>query len=294
MTALQAFAKVNISLRVRVRGGDGFHPIRSRGQSVDWSDQLTVELADEDSLVVVGPPSVPSGEDNLAWRAAVAARGMAGERRRIRLLLTKHIPEAAGLGGGSADAAAALIGVAGLLGIDQQTVRGLAPTMGGDVPFCLTGGSAWIEGRGERLSPAGTMADCVLAVAVAPFELSTGEVYDRWDRLDGPAGDTVAGRSLPPSLRAEDGIGNDLTPAAVSLRPDLGDWIADLARLWERPVVMSGSGPAVFGFFGDLDEAAAAAAAVRGARAARAVAPIDRGWDGTPGGTLPPPPWGVV
>ncbi|OFW67567.1 MAG: 4-(cytidine 5'-diphospho)-2-C-methyl-D-erythritol kinase [Actinobacteria bacterium RBG_16_68_21] len=295
MTALRAFAKLNLSLRVRSRDAAGFHPIRSLVQSIDWFDDVAVERAeDADAIEVMGAEEVPAGEDNLAWRAVAALRSAVSARVPLRVVLTKRIPAAAGMGGGSADAAAALVGAAAALGVFADTVRRLAPDLGADVPFCLTGGTAWMEGRGERLTPARMAADYVVAVAVAPFTLATGEVYRRWDALDEPRGASMDSRFLPPSLRHVDDLGNDLTPAAVALRPELADWLADLARLWERPVLMTGSGPAAFALFGDRPEAEDAAAAVRFARASEAALPIDRGWDGDPGGTLPPPPWGVV
>jgi 4-diphosphocytidyl-2-C-methyl-D-erythritol kinase len=109
-----------------------------------------------------------------------------------------------------------------------------------------------------------------VAVVVPPFELSTGDVYRRWDQLEGPVGREVEGRRLPPGLRSYGPLRNDLTPAAIALRPELDDWKEDLASTWERPVMMSGSGPALFGFFTDLDEARSASAAVKAARAVAA------------------------
>ena len=112
-----------------------------------------------------------------------------------------------------------------------------------------------------------------LAVAVPRFELATAAVYRRWDDLGEPVAPAIDARHLPPSLRRFEDLGNDLLAAARHVRPDLGDWMEDLAERWERPVLLTGSGPACFGFFGDEDEAAAAAAAVGEVRAV---------WSGSP------------
>ena len=291
MTTLTAFAKVNLSLRVGARDRSGKHPLRSLAQSIDVADIVTVEASAEDAFVVEPEGSVAADESNLAWRAIEAVRR--GSQHPLAVRLTKGIPVAAGLGGGSADAAAGLVAAAGLLGVEQDRVVSLAPDLGSDVPFCLRGGRLWFEGHGEVLSPASMSTDFALALAVPPFELSTATVYRRWDEMDEPRGSGVGGGDLPPSLRDHGPLVNDLTPAAIDLRPELGDWMADLRSQWGRPLLLTGSGPTLFGFFMDLEEARQAADEVEGARAAHAAVPVDRGWDGEPGGGLPGPPWEV-
>jgi 4-diphosphocytidyl-2-C-methyl-D-erythritol kinase len=262
---VSAFAKVNLSLRVRPRDAAGYHPVRSLVQSIAWADRLTMEPADEDDFAITG--DLPAEEDNLAWQAATAVRRAIGVRRALRLQLEKHIAVAAGLGGGSADAAAGLVAATGVLRGPAELPSLLAPGLGSDVPFCLVGGTAWMEGRGEVITAVPLRPDYALAVAVPPFELSTAAVYRRWDQLDGPVGPAVGGRSLPPSLRSFEELGNDLLPAATSLHSDLADWMSDLAERWERPVQLTGSGPACFGFFADDTEATEALRTVTGARA---------------------------
>ena len=292
MTMLTAYAKVNLSLRVAPLDHTGRHPLRSLAQSVGVADTLRLEAAEEDGFAVEPEGSVAADESNLAWRAIEAVR--AGARRPLSLHLEKGIPVAAGLGGGSADAAAALVAAGGMLGVGRDRLSALAPGLGSDVPFCLAGGRLWVEGYGEILSPAEMSTDFTLAVAVPPFELSTAAVYSRWDEMDDPAGPAVTDRDLPPSLRDHGPLVNDLIAPAIDLRPELGDWKADLESLWGRAVLLTGSGPSLFAFFADLEEAGEAADAVGGARAAFAAAPVDRGWDGNPGGGLPQPPWKVL
>ncbi len=281
----EAFAKVNLSLRVRPRDASGRHPLRSLVQSIDWSDRVVLEEAGHDSFVVTGL-AAPADESNLARRALEAVRAAAPHRGPVALALEKHIPLAAGLGGGSADAAATLVLAAARGGLPAAARAALAPGLGGDVPFCLTGGTAWMEGYGERLTPLAPLTGFWLAVVVPPFTVSTGAAYARWDALEGPEGPVVEGRDLPPPLRPYEPLTNDLVPAARALAPDLGDWAADLQRRWGRAVLMSGSGPSLFAFFPTASEAESAAAAVSGARGARACRPVPQGWQ-VPSGTLP-------
>ncbi|HUG75679.1 MAG TPA: 4-(cytidine 5'-diphospho)-2-C-methyl-D-erythritol kinase [Acidimicrobiia bacterium] len=293
MTILSAHAKVNLDLRVRARRSDGFHEVRSLIQSIDLADSVSVDLAEDDAVSVGGDTDLGADEDNLAWRAVEAVRRASSSLARLAVHLDKRIPVAAGLGGGSADAAAALVATAGLLGVGERQVRALAPGLGSDVPVCLTGGSVLVEGRGEVLTPVQLPSDYHLAVVTPPFSLSTKEVFAAWDRLDGPHGPSLDGSALPPGLREYGPLVNDLVPAALVVRPDLGDWVAECSRVWGQEAMMTGSGPTVFGFFVTADEADDAVLAIDG-RFGAAASPVDRGWDGSPGGTLPAPPWGVV
>jgi 4-diphosphocytidyl-2-C-methyl-D-erythritol kinase len=261
---VDGFAKVNLSLGVRPRDDSGYHPIRSLAQSIEWPDRLALDFADEDTFTIAGSEDIAAESDNLAWRAVAAVRDELAVRRPLALDLEKRIPLAAGLGGGSADAAAGLVAAARLLDAPPDAARRLAPGLGSDVPFCLVGGMAWMEGRGERVSAIPIETDYALAVAVpVALRLRSDEVYRRWDDLDGPMGASVGGHHLPPSLRSFGPLGNDLLPAALDLRPELGDWMADMASRWGRPVLMTGSGSGVFGFFVDAEEAADAVLRVK-------------------------------
>lgn len=256
---VEAAAKVNLSLRVKGPDASGMHPLLSLVQSFDRCDRLSAVLADEDELEV-GDVDLSAGRDNLVWRAVDALRTEIGDRRPISLVLSKRIPIAAGLAGGSADAAAALVAAALLLDVPRSTIMSLAAGVGADVPFCLQGGFAWMEGHGDRLTGIEQIpTDYALAVAVPPFALDTTAVYERWDRLGEPQGEAVDGKHLPPSLRTHGPLVNDLYPAALDLRPELGDWQAELVERWERPVMLSGSGPCLFAYFGDRVEATEAA-----------------------------------
>jgi len=274
---VEAYAKINLTLRVEAPGPSGMHPIRSLVQSIDWADHLELVESDEDRLVIEGS-DLPMDGTNLAVRALEAVRAATGRHHPVFLRLVKEIPVAAGLGGGSADAAAVLALASRCLRLDPRARDALGPDLGADVAFCVTGGLARMTGFGERLQPVPEDATFHVAVAVPPFHLATAEVYARWDALEGPVGSKIPPRHLPPSLRSYGPLINDLLPAAIDLQPDLGDWISDLSRLWGVPVAMSGSGPSLFGLFSSLSEADGAAAEVEGARAARGCSQRDSGW----------------
>ncbi len=277
MAELEAPAKVNLDLRVGSREESGLHPVRSLIQAVDWCDRISMEASEEDRLTVVGEAGagLSVGPENLIWRA-LDEMDAAG-RPPLDITLFKQVVVAAGLGGGSSDAAAALVAIGELMGVQDAELQRAATATGADVAFFLTGGTALMEGHGEVITPQAPLRGFALAIAVPPFQLSTEEVYGRWDRMGEPRGEPILDSRLPPVLRSRLEGGNDLLAAALSLRPELGDWMADLSAGWERPVSMSGSGPACFAFFVDLDEASDAAGSVPAVRAARAASPRPRG-----------------
>lgn len=260
----EAPAKLNLSLEIRPPDGTGYHPLRSLCQTIDRCDLLTVSTG-EDEALTVSDGSLPDGEENLVWRAVRALVGRP-DRPRLVMDLDKAIPAAAGLGGGSSDAAAALRAAALVFGRSDDQVRETAPQVGADVPFFLDGGTRWMEGYGEILTEAEPLEGFSVAVAVPNIEIATPAAYRAWDELDGPIGIAFPSRSLPPQLRHLE-LRNDLTAAAFRLEPELGDWASDLADRWERPVAMTGSGSAHFAFFADRDEAEAAVREVMEVRA---------------------------
>ncbi len=269
MTTFESPAKVNVALLVDPPRPDGYHPLHSLVQTVEWLDLLEVEEADDDNLVIEGVDVDP--EDNLVTRALAAVRSR-GFVPRLDIRLVKTIPSGAGLGGGSSNAAATLLAAVRAGRHARSVAEDAAPEIGSDVSLFLTGGTILMSGIGDRIEPEQPLSGFAVAVAVPPFEIATPEVYRKWDDLEGPTGETIEPRSLPPALRDGIPIRNDLTPAAVSLVPELADFMADLRSTWEGPVAMTGSGSACFGFFPDLDEATDAAATVAPiSRAARGV-----------------------
>lgn len=259
MAEWEAPAKLNLDLRIGSADSSGRHPLRSLVQTIEWCDLVEVEIGDEDHLEISGPANgaeVPEGGENLIWKAVTALD--LGARPPLHVRLAKRVAVTAGLGGGSSDAAAMLRAVGDLLRLPEDRVEEAATRVGADVPLFLNGGTVIIEGYGERVTAMAPLSPLAVAVAVPPFEMATAEVYGRWDSLGEPVGTEVSVRSLPPGLRALGPFRNDLTPAALALRPELGDWMSELSDRWGRIVMMSGSGPACYAFFLDEDEAASA------------------------------------
>lgn len=272
MTTYEAPAKLNLSLLVSPPGDDGYHPLESLVQTVEWCDLLEVERAEEGSDVFES-----SIEDNLVERALSELRKI-GDVPPLAIALRKEIPIAAGLGGGSSDAAAALLAAADRAGRPRSKLAHVAVRVGADVALFLTGGTLLMRGRGERIETLQPLGDFAVAIVVPEFGLGTTEVYGRWDALEGPEGTEVPDDRLPPSLRGGMPMRNDLLPAALDLEPRLGDFMSDVGSVWGTPVSLTGSGSACFGYFTTVDEASDAASAVAGlVREARGVALRDRG-----------------
>lgn len=248
---LNAAAKVNLALEVLSRRPDGYHEIATVMQTVDLSDRLVLE--DTDGLEVrTSAAGVPTDERNLAYRAAAALREAAGVARGARITLDKRIPVAAGLGGGSADAAAALVGLNRLWGLrwPAERLEELAVGLGMDVPFFLRGGAAFGTGRGERLIPLGSAA--LALVLVNPrFPVSTAEMYGRLTPAmysDGARAKDAAGAlESRQAGRVAGSLYNGLEIAARTAYPQIGQMQAALVAAGALGAAMSGSGPTVFG-----------------------------------------------
>lgn len=248
---LSASAKVNLALEVLSRRSDGYHEIATVMQTVDLSDRLVLEDAD-DLAVDTSVPGVPTDERNLAYRAAAALRDAAKLSRGVRISLDKRIPVAAGLGGGSTDAAAVLAGLNRLWGLrwPAAQLEELAVGVGMDVPFFLRGGAALATGRGERLLPLGGAA--LALVLVNPrFPLSTAEMYARVTPAMYSDGDRA--REMAEALesrragRVARSLYNGLELAARAAHPQIGQMQAALVAAGALGAAMSGSGPTVFG-----------------------------------------------
>lgn len=278
MMRARAYAKVNLALTVYPPSAEGYHPLSGIFQSVSLADTVSVTGAKVDS-VSVSNGEAPSDDSNLAFKAVDAARRFLRLTTPVAVDITKRIPSGAGLGGGSADAAAALGLMAERYGIDHEAATDIAESLGSDVPFSYVGGSCLVQGRGERLTRIDRLEGFALAVVVPPFSLSTLRVFQRWDELDGPTDHPLRDAALPPSLRGGMPVRNDLYPAAASLDPRIAEWKHELSRLWSTEVAMTGSGSALFSFFSNVDEAQGAVDAVdMPVRACEAVVPVEHGW----------------
>lgn len=246
-----AYAKLTLSLRVFGARPDGYHEIEalsvSIGQPHDVIEAEAVPHPGGVTFEVVGETEhVPTGMDNLAARAAEDLLLQAGRSGHgLRLTLRKRIPAGAGLGGGSADAAATLVAVRRMLDIDLDDARldEIAANLGSDVPFCMRGGAAWMRGRGERLEPVDLPVGIPFLIALAPFRLATPDVYAAWDELGGPR--SARAFEPPPALAGiVPEMVNDLEPAAEAVEPRLVDFRRALEKAARGPAVLAGSGSA--------------------------------------------------
>ena len=249
---LDAPAKLNLRLLVGPARPDGYHPVRTLMVALEGlSDTVTVLRADERSVRCPGI----DGPDNLVWRALDALEREAGRPLPVRVTIDKRIPTQAGLGGGSSDAATALLATATLydLAASHADLERVAAEVGSDVPFFIRGGALWGEGRGDALSP-GTAPPFAALVAVPRFGCPTAQVYGAYDRLSPPPPDDDA---PPPRAAAElaGWVRNDLWPAGLAVRPALGRVARDLAATGAVATLLCGSGSGMAALFRDRGSA---------------------------------------
>jgi len=257
--SLTAAAKVNLALEVLGKRPDGYHELATVLQTVDLMDRLVLEDADELALTT-SSADVPADGGNLALRAAVALREATKVERGVRVHLEKRVPVAAGLGGGSSDAAAVLLGLNRLWGLRWPLARlaEVAVTLGMDVPFFLRGGVALGTGRGEQLTPLAGMP--LALVLVSPgTPLSTAAVYGRVTPAMYSSG--AEARRMAAALRTRKpgevaaSLYNGLEAAAAGAHPDLTRMRAALMAAGALGVLMSGSGPTMFGVARSFEQA---------------------------------------
>lgn len=266
----EAFAKVNRSLLVLGRRADGYHELDTTFQAVGLADRLTFEVA-EGLALDVDDPSVPAGPENLVLRAARALADAAGLRPRAAIKLEKRIPSGGGLGGGSSDAAVALLALSVLWGLDlpKERLEELGAALGSDVPFFLHGGTARGRGRGERILPLPDLPPQGVVLVMPPFPVATPDVFralgaPAWDGARPADPDGPAEAAWPVDRNDLEAVAEELHPALRAVRQALAGAGATQARL-------SGSGSTVFGLFPDLAAAAQAASRLEGLPAGSAV-----------------------
>ena len=267
----KAYAKINWSLKVTGRRSDGYHELDMLMQSLELCDELTLENARWLTLSVDGT-KLPVGDKNIVIRAANALNEISGQRNGARIRLMKRIPVRAGLGGGSADCAAALIGLNKLwnLRIPMQRMLKIGAALGADVPFCLLGGMARAEGLGEILTPMENAPRLPLVLNRVGDGLGTPPVFARYDEFPREMED-VDTLKLAQALRSGDPdaadrlSGNALEAPAMELMPEIRDAMAQMRGLGARMVRMTGSGSTVYGVFDSEEAAGKAAQSIPGA-----------------------------
>jgi len=271
---LRAFAKINLSLRVKDARPDGFHEVQTILQAVDLVDRIRIEARRGPFAIRCDVPGVPLDRTNLVWKAAHLlwqAAGRDGEPHGVLVTLEKHIPMQAGLGGGSSDAAAALIGLRRVLKLPVPDDRmfAIAAQLGSDVPYFLVGGTAIGLGRGEEVYPLEDLPRLWVVLAIPPFGVSTRDAYGWLDearkrgREDFSSGYTE--KSSRPLFRPfpHSPLANDLEVPVIQRHPFIGALKRQLAERGALMAAMSGSGSAVFGVFESQRRAVAAVRSVK-------------------------------
>jgi 4-diphosphocytidyl-2-C-methyl-D-erythritol kinase len=282
----RAPAKVNVHLAVGPLRSDGFHELQTVFLAVSLFDTVTARPGDGLSLTLAGEGAggeVPLDRGNLVWRAAELLAEHAGVRPDAALAVEKSIPAAAGLAGGSADAAAALLALDALWGTraGREDLTALAARLGSDVPFSLHGGVALGTGRGEMLSPVLARRPWHWVLGVAAEGLSTPSVYAELDRQRAAAPDLGIALGVPdavvaalqggPASALAAALRNDLQAPALSLRPALRRALRAASDAGAQAALVSGSGPTVAALASDGDHAIRLAATLAGAGVFRTV-----------------------
>lgn len=262
-----AYAKVTLGLRVVGTRTDGFHDIEALTVfAMTPHDRVTVSVAaNTDSTVSVhgtGAVGVPEDDRNLALRAWVALSELA-PLPPVHIDIEKRIPAGAGLGGGSADAAAVIRIASRFSAISLDVALSVAADLGSDIPVCIQQSAAWMRGRGEHLTPAAFEAAAPFLILTTPFPCSTPAVYSAWDDLD-KSQQTGREIPIPKWLRSQvDHLGNDLTDAAVRVAPELGALMAAVETCTGEAPLLLGSGSSL-AVFPEEDDVEATASLLQG------------------------------
>ena len=251
---LRSYAKINWTLDVLHRRDDGYHELRTIYQTVSLHDSISITATGGAIEVTCQDPRVPSGETNLAHKAARLLAEAVRPASGARVEIEKRIPVAAGLGGGSSNAAATLLGLARLwrAEVDEATLIGIAARLGSDVPFFLVGGTALGVGRGEEVYPLEQVRPLDMLLVNPGFTVSTAFAYAKVSRLTSPD----SPRIIPFTLLAAGGASelplvasNDLEQVVIAAHPEIAELKRMLLDLGAQRALMTGSGATVYALF---------------------------------------------
>ncbi|MBP3506671.1 MAG: 4-(cytidine 5'-diphospho)-2-C-methyl-D-erythritol kinase [Lachnospiraceae bacterium] len=272
--SLQAYAKINLGLDVLRKREDGYHEVRMIMQSISLADTLVLRESSEAGIHLrnhdgIENPDVPMDSTNLVYRAIQMLKEEFQITEGIEAVLTKRIPVAAGMAGGSTDAAAALKGMNQLfsLGLSTQELCERGVKLGADIPYCIQGGTALSEGIGEILTPLPKMPDCYILIAKPPINVSTAFVYGNLkanELTKHPDIDGMIQAIHQQDLAGiADRLGNVLETVTIPAYPVIADIKKIMVDCGAMQSLMSGSGPTVFGIFSDEKKAQATAEQIR-------------------------------
>lgn len=250
----KAYGKINLTLEVGPLRTDGFHDIRSIMQNIELHDTLIFEDRDDQKIVLTGNrDDLSYGSDNLIIKAANLLKDAAGVQKGVQIFLDKKIPIAAGLGGGSSDAAATLLALNSLWGIDWPIGKLvlLGSQIGSDVPFCIIGGTCVVEGRGEKVRPINSIPKTEILVVKPDFGVSTKKVYEKFDEIPKKP-ETInvtkmMEKAILESKTYKVYLSNDLECVTKGLYPEVNQWF-ELFNQKNSYALLSGSGPTILGF----------------------------------------------
>ena len=275
---LRALAKINLGLDILGKREDGYHEVRMIMQTIQMYDVLEMRKVKKPGISLsVNYPYIPNDERNLVYKAAKLLMNEFQVKEGVDIRLEKFIPVAAGMAGGSSDAAAALVGINRMfkLGLSEKELMDRAVKIGADVPYCVMRGTALAEGIGEKLTRITQVPDCFVLIGKPGINVSTKAAYEslQLDKIsshpdiDGMIGDIECGDLLSMTEK----MGNVFEPGIIGKYPVIGE-IKDLMEAHGAlKAMMSGSGPTVFGIFDDREKMEKAAAALRESRLAKTV-----------------------
>ena len=267
---LKALGKINLGLDILGRRENGYHDVRMVMQTVYLYDRVILEKTREPGIEIsTNLPYLPVNENNIAYKAAELLQREFGIREGIRISLEKHIPVAAGMAGGSSNAAAVLFGMNRMfdLGLSEEGLKERGVTLGADVPYCIMRGTVLAEGIGEILTPLPPLPKCYVLIAKPPLSASTKTVYEKIDRegikshpdIDG----ILAGLREGNLQQVAGSMGNVLEQVMLEEHPVLQKIKDVMLMSGALNAMMSGSGPTVFGIFTSRGRARAAAARLK-------------------------------
>ncbi len=253
MISEKAPAKINLTLDVLQKRPDGYHEVEMIMTTVDLADRIWLKPLDRGITIRSSERYVPNDKRNLAWQAADLLRKACDISHGVEITLDKNIPVAAGLAGGSSDAAATLRGLNRLwnLGLSLDELAELGAQIGSDIPFCVYGGTALASGRGEQIRHLSAPPNCWVLLAKPSISVSTADIYGGLDVSAIRHPDTP---SMMAALEAADysamcrQLGNALEPVTMRLHPQVAVLKEQMLKFGADAVLMSGSGPTVFGF----------------------------------------------
>lgn len=257
---LKAYAKINLGLDVLGKREDGYHEVRMIMQTIRLYDKLNMKKLSKDEIVIkTNLVYLPTNENNLVYRAIQMIKEEFNIKQGIYVELQKHIPVAAGLAGGSSDAAAALIGMNRLFQLKLTTTDLMkrAVKLGADVPYCILGGTALSEGIGEVLTPLAPMPSAYVLIAKPPINVSTKYVYENLilnEQTNHPDIDGIMEAINSKDLRGVTSrLSNVLESVTIDRYPIIQEIKDKMIEFGAMNALMSGSGPTVFGIFEDLN-----------------------------------------